>query len=151
MAGTPTVTWHGLPQLLRRFDRAHSITDTLYQQAGKAWGERVVAAVRGQQASSRMAASVRADVDARRVEVTLGRSGIPFTGWMEFGGSRYKPGTSRRARRQSYATLGRLTRAARPYVKGGRSLYPTLSNMRPEGLRQFTMKTIKAADEIAGG
>lgn len=150
MAAGATVTWLGLPDLLRQFDRAYRVTDTLYEQAGKSWGERVAGAVRGKQKSSRLSASVRSDANKKRVEVTLGRPGIPFTGWLEFGGPRIS-GSRRYRRIVSRRLYGGVTRAPYPYVSGGRSLYPTLARMRPEGLDAYGKKTREMLDDLAGG
>jgi phage gpG-like protein len=73
-------------------------------KAGEPFGERVAAEVRGRvpHRTGALAGSVDLSVDATGLVLGLG-AGLPYAGWIEFGGSR-----------------------GRPYVPQGRYLYPTM-------------------------
>jgi hypothetical protein len=142
-----TFKWLGVDTFNAALARGGPAIDTLYQEAGRAWGARVAGAVGGRQASGRMAGQTGSRADNRRVEVHLGTGGLPFVGWMEFGGPRLRG--SRRARRQaSLRAYGGVTRAPRPYVHGGRSLYPMLAASRPSGLDAMAKGTRKFLDSL---
>jgi phage gpG-like protein len=80
--------------------------------------------------SGALAASVDADRHGERAFVGMGGPGIPYAGWIEFGGPR-------RGRGGGIAT--------RPYLGGGRYLYPVALNAEPV-LVAMADKTAK--DEI---
>lgn len=141
-------TWVGIEQFSGRLARGNDVVNRFYEEAGRAWGDRVAGEVRGRQRSSRMAGQTGSRASNRNVEVWLGTGGLPFVGWMEFGGPRV--GGSRRNRRAAARALGGVTRyAPRPYVHGGRSLYPTLARNRPPGLDAYRQKTRDFLDDLA--
>jgi hypothetical protein len=76
--------------------------------------------------------SLKVTPHADRIDVTLGGRGIPYAGWIEFGGSRATartgPGLSRRGRLA--AGEAGLLSGGRPYVKTGRTIYPALKALR---------------------
>jgi hypothetical protein len=100
----------------------------------KAIGDRVAAATRAKMphGTGRAASSVKAGVSGNTAYVQEGKSAVPYVGWLDFGGVLAPSG-------------GRRGTQNRPKVKGGRYLYPTVHEMRPETERQAA----EAFDETA--
>lgn len=69
--------------------------------------------------SGRAKASIKASVSGNRVYLQGGKKTVPYYGWLDFGG-RLKP-VGRRFNTQE-----------RPVIAGGRFLYPTIDEMRPQ-------------------
>ena len=67
--------------------------------------------------TGKMAASVRPGRRKNAVLVRMGKAKVPYAGWVEFGGQRTGSG-------------GGV--ASRPFIKGGRYLYPTALAMGPQ-------------------
>ena len=82
--------------------------------------------------TGRAASSVKAGVSGNTAYVQEGKSAVPYVGWLDYGG-RLSP-SGRRHNTQ-----------ARPRVKGGRYLYPTIHEMQPETERAAA----EAFDETA--
>jgi hypothetical protein len=84
--------------------------------------------------SGQLARSVNVTPKRDQIEVTLGGPGLPYAGWIEFGGSR---ATARTGAGLSRAGL-RMARSAgllsggRPFVKTGRTIYPAIKALRAE-------------------
>lgn len=88
--------------------------------------------------SGSLRSSVRVTPRRDQIEVTLGGPGLPYAGWIEFGGARATAATgaglSRRGLR--LARSAGLLSGGRPYVKTGRTIYPSLKALRSEHERR---------------
>lgn len=75
--------------------------------------------------SGRAAASVRASATGKSAIVRAGNAATPYFPWLDFGGA-----------------VGRSKATVRPFLRGGRYLYPALEEKRHEVLSRY-------ADEVA--
>ncbi|MBO0743672.1 MAG: HK97 gp10 family phage protein [Candidatus Dormibacteraeota bacterium] len=109
MADELDVQVHGLTELNRG---ARRLFDNIDQGAGAAFGsvaDQVATMVRGRvpRLTGRLASSVVSDQADDAAQVAMG-DGVPYAGWIEFGGTR-----------------------GRPYIDQGRYLYPTAQAAAP--------------------
>lgn len=81
--------------------------------------------------TGRARGAVRSSSTSRSSYVASGKSSVPYTPWLDFGG----------VLRPSGARRNTITR---PQVKGGRYLYPTLDQMRP----QIEREAIEAIENV---
>lgn len=110
MAEAAHVEVRGLPQLARG---TAVLADRIEDGARAAFlraADQAATLVRGRvpRRSGRLAASVRADQLDDGASVGMGGSGVPYAGWIEFGGTR-----------------------GRPYMPGGRYLVPVTEEAGP--------------------
>jgi phage gpG-like protein len=100
---------HGIPELERGSRRLFENIDQGAGSAFRSVADQVATMVRTRvpRRSGRLAASVLADQADEGALVGLG-DGVPYAGWIEFGGTR-----------------------GRPYVPSGRYLYPTAQDAAP--------------------
>ena len=80
--------------------------------------------------SGRLANTFRASSGQRNATVTLGTASTPYAGWIEFGGR-----------------VGRNQSVRRPFVPGGRSMYPAVKREEAEILAVMAEGLNRLADE----
>ncbi|HEU0193320.1 MAG TPA: HK97 gp10 family phage protein [Gaiellales bacterium] len=123
MADNLDVQVRGLAELARGSRRLADNIDSGADAAFRSVADQTATLVRGRvpRVSGRLAASVTADSISEGAQVGMG-DGVPYAGWVEFGGTR-----------------------GRPYIAQGRYLYPTAQAAGP--LLQRAGETT-ARDEI---
>lgn len=82
--------------------------------------------------SGALAASLRATSGQRNATVTLGKAKTPYAGWIEFGGR-----------------VGRKRSVSRPFIKAGRTLYPTVRR-REDDIRDVMAEGLTRLADRAG-
>lgn len=82
--------------------------------------------------TGRAAASLRAQSSQREAKIVGGSKKVPYYGWLEFGGR-----------------IGRDRSQRRPFVKGGRYLWPAYAAQRPQVAQVLDQAIVKAV-EAAG-
>ena len=104
-----SATVRGIPELERGSKRLFTHIDTGAEQAFRSTAAQVAALIRARQpvVSGALAASAGTEPTDHGASVTLG-DGVPYAGWIEFGGTR-----------------------GRPYVPEGRTVYPTAEASKP--------------------
>ena len=109
--GQPKVEVHGVDELFRGTDKLVGRIVDITPEAFERIANLAVAQVRAKVPSrtGALAASTRAGKTKKRVYVRTGKAKVPYAGWIEFGGTR-----------------------GRPYIGGGRYLYPTAFEMEPQ-------------------
>jgi len=100
----------------------NSTTETIAQAAARRVPRR----------SGRAAASLRAQSSQREARVAGGSKKVPYYGWLDFGGR-----------------IGREHATKRPYVTGGRYIYPALAANR-DGMLQALSQALVTAGQAAG-
>ena len=111
MADKTKAEVHGVDELFRDTEKlAGRIADVTPEQFERI-AQLAVATVRAKvpKRTGQFASTVRASKTKRAVLVRMGKAKVPYAGWLEFGGTR-----------------------GRPYVPGGRWLYPTAFDMEPQ-------------------
>jgi hypothetical protein len=138
MAQKPTIEVVGLRALSRDLkkmsdEKSGPIVDAM-KKAGKAAAEPVAAATRSSlpSVSGRLAGNVRTSGTRTGAAVRMGSRGIPYAGWIEFGGSRG----------------GRNSRGSRPFTAGGRYLFPAAEAHASDGARIYEEEVTKALDHF---
>jgi hypothetical protein len=125
MAATPTVGVIGLRALNRDLNRLVADRGPLnkaFQRAGRAAAEPVAAAARSAfpQVSGRLAGDVRVTSSRTGAAVRVGRAGVRYAGWVEFGGNRKAPHPS-----------------SRPFQPRGRYLFPAAIQLGPRSAELY--------------
>lgn len=95
----------------------NSVSDTVAQAAARRVPRR----------TGRAAASLRAQSSQREARVMGGSKKVPYYGWLDFGGTVGKGRVSSHIAKKKAATAGRVKR---PYVQGGRYIYPAFTANR---------------------
>jgi len=128
----PTVAVVGLRALTRDIAKMTDDRGPLFKAmaaAGRAAAEPVAAVTRSSlpQHTGRLAGDVRVSATKSGAAVRMGRASIRYAGWVEFGGTRRVPHTSRRQ-----------------YDPRGRYLFPAAVQMAPTAARLYS----EAVNEI---
>jgi len=149
----PTLTVKGGPEVASKLVKftERNLPDSLKRTSDES-AKKLAGIIREAQPvdSGQLARSVKVTPRADRIEVQLGGTGLPYTGWIEFGGARATArtgaGLSRRGLRQ--ARSEGLLSGGRPYVKTGRTIYPALKALRAEHERR-TQAEVQREAQVA--
>lgn len=153
----------GLSALLRNLGRVSPQAKKELRAAAKKAGDRLAsgAAAKVPKRTGRTARSLKAKLSGNDVLVSGGGSKAEYYPWLDFGGTvgRGRKSTTTitlftdrtgRVRLRSRTDRARKTGSAvRPFIKGGRYLYPTLSQVQPL-MRADMQQAVKDACRSAG-
>lgn len=137
----PTLHMRGGPETAAKLIKftERNLPDSLKRTAEDS-AKRLAETIRAAQPtlSGTLRSSVKVTPRRDQIEVTLGGPGIRYAGWIEFGGQRATAATgaglSRRGLRM--ARSAGLLSGGRPYVRTGRTIYPSLKALRAEHERR---------------
>ena len=119
----PTIRFTGLSELRKAMRDAEAGSQKHLQVHFKAVATTVASAVAGEVPvgpSGKAAASVRARATATSAGIIAGGPSAPYFPWLEFGGS---------TGRGHVVGKGDSGAIKRPFIKAGRTIYPTIADM----------------------